>query len=228
MNWMKKFLESEKKKIAHLSGKEKAAYIWEYYKLWIVGILSFVILVTYIGIRIHTTIADHWFYLGIVNTRVDVGTDSELWDGYTEYTGYDLSEKLVEFNDEIYFDYSENLGRGNDYYELFVAYIDSATLDAAIMETEDLELFGESGRLLDLSSETCSSIMEKYGDRLIYCQPYDTEYSTDPVPVGIDISDSIVQTKYGTYAGDCALGIGAYAQNIDAVEAFLDYIFTEE
>jgi hypothetical protein len=43
--------------------------------------------------------------------------------------------------------------------------------------------------------------------------------------VGIDISDSILMTRYHLYADGCALGIGAQSSNIDAVEKFLEYIY---
>ena len=80
---------------------------------------------------------------------------------------------------------------------------------------------------MDLQDERCKSIYEKYKDRLIYTIPYDTEYSKDPVPVGIDISDSILMSKYHIYTEGCALGIGAQSSNIEAVQRFLEYIYEE-
>ena len=81
---------------------------------------------------------------------------------------------------------------------------------------------------MDLDSEEYAAIKEKYGDRFLYCEPFDEEYSDEPVAIGIDISDSILMTKYNIYPDSCALGIGANSEHIEAVEAFLDYIFTEE
>ena len=120
---------------------------------------------------------------------------------------------------------SISVAAGNKYYEVFVATVDSGVLDAVTMEPEDLSLLGESGRLMDLRDERCGAIYEKYKDRLIYSIPYDKEYSTEPVPVGIDISDSILISKYHIYTDGCALGIGAQSSNIEAVEKFLDYIY---
>jgi hypothetical protein len=47
------------------------------------------------------------------------------------------------------------------------------------------------------------------------------------VPVGIDISDSILMSEYHLYSDGCALGIGAQSSNIDAVQKFLEYIYDE-
>lgn len=228
MNWLKAYLQQEREKIRELSGGAKAAYIWEYYKLWIIGIGSFLILTIWLAFRILTNIPDNWMFLCIVDTRARMGTETEFWQGYVDYTGYDLKQKKVEFNSDNYFNYAQDYGRGNDYYDAFIAYIDSGRLDAAIMTVDSLTKFGESGRLLDLNREECKNLMEKYGDRILYAIPYDTEYSEDPVPIGIDISDSIVMTKYRAYEKDCAIGISAFSQNIEAVEKFMDYIYEEE
>ena len=92
------------------------------------------------------------------------------------------------------------------------------------MEADSLEGVGQSGRLMDLRDERCRKIYERYKDRLIYSVPYNTEYSTEPVPIGIDISDSALVTKYHMYEESCAIGIGAHSSHIEAVEQFLEYV----
>jgi hypothetical protein len=207
--------------------KAKTEYIWQYYKLWIIGIICGVSLIGFVIYRFTTTLKENWFFVTFTNTYAEVGNGSELWDGYVAYTGFDITEKNVEFNDTSYFDCATNNAVGNEYYEVFVAHVEAKTLDAVTMEKESLVALGASGRLLDLNDERCASIMAKYKDRLIYCEPYDEEYGEDLVPVGIDISDSILMTEYNIYPDSCALGIGAYAQHLDAVEMFLDYILEE-
>ena len=123
--------------------------------LYVVCLFCFGFFVIY---QARTALKDHWLYLTITNTREDVGTNSDLWKGYVDYTGYDVTQKMVEFNDEIYFDYSKNKAAGNKYYEVFVATVDSGVLDAVTMEPEELSSLGESGRLMDLRDERCSTI----------------------------------------------------------------------
>jgi hypothetical protein len=82
---------------------------------------------------------------------------------------------------------------------------------------------------MDLNSQECAAIREKYADRLIYTEPNNEEYSVEPVPVGIDVSDSLLMTKYHIYGGEnCVLGIGAHTEHLDQVENFLDFVFQEE
>lgn len=228
MNWLKSWFSQEKEKVRNIKTfRAKVEYIWQYYYLWIIGIVCAVSIISFVIYRYNTALKENWFFITFTNTYADVGNDSGLWDGYVEYTGYDTTVKNVEFNDISYFDYATDHAVGNEYYEVFVAHVDAGTLDAVTMEKESLVALGASGRLMDLNDERCASIMEKYGDRLVCCEPYDEEYELDLVPVGIDISDSILMTECNIYPDSCVLGIGAHAQHLDAVEQFLDYIFEE-
>lgn len=218
----------EKEKISRIyTLKGKLEYIWQYYSLWIIGISSIFLLLIYLAVHFATAIRENWFFITFTNVNQEIGNDSEFWKGYVEYTGFDTKLKNVEFNNLSFFDYAADHGMGNEYYELFVAHVDAGTLDAVTMEEESLVALGTSGRLMDLYDERCSSIREKYEKRFIYCTPND-EYGENPIPVGIDISDSILMTEYKIYPDSCVLGIGAQAGHIEAVEMFLSYIFEEE
>lgn len=221
-------MDAEINKIKGIStNKKRWEYIWEYYYLWIIGIIAAICFIIFAVHQYTTAIKDNWFYLTITNTYEKVGEGSALWDGYVEYTGYDTSEKNVVFNCESYFDYTKNV-TGNTYFETFISHVDSGTLDAVTMVPDSLVALGQNGCLLDLDAPECASIKEKYGDRFIYCEPFDEDYGSDHVAVGIDISDSILITKYHIYADGCALGIGSKSEHIEAVEQFLDYVFEEE
>lgn len=229
MERLKNWYAEEKRKLGALPDRKgKLEYIWQYYKLWIIGIICALWFLIFVVVQLTTAITDYWVFIAFTNTYADVGVDSELWKGYVDYTGFNLKEKNVAFDDSSYFDYALDHGFGNTYYEAFVTYTDGGVLDAVTMEVASMEALGSTGRLMDLSREECASILEKYGDKFIYSIPNDTEYSIEPVPVGIDISDSALMTKYHIYADTCALGIGAQSQRLAAVEQFLDYLYAED
>ena len=221
-----KWVETEKQKMSTMTAKQKASYIFTYYRLWILGIVCAVFLICYIISHAFFSVKDYWFYGMFVNTMEDGGNGSELWQDFVVWSGFNTKEKKVELNSRSFFDPTVSGGTNNSYYQAFVALVESGDLDVAVMGEKALEGIGSSGRLLDLRDEKCASIMEEYKDRLIYCIPYDEEYSTDPVPVGIDISDSLLTRKYGLYEDDCVLGIAAYTQRIDSVEMFLDFLYS--
>ena len=220
-----KWLKDERDKISGIPGTaKKFEYIWEYYKLWIIGIVFGIWFVTFAVRQYTTSLKDYRCFVIFANTYADAGDHSKLWEDYVEYAGIDLHEEAVRFDANSYFDYLKGV-TGNSYFEAFVAYADSGTLDAIVMGRDSLTALGKTGRLLDLNSDACSSIRAKYGDRFLYAVPLDEEYSTGEVPVCIDISDSRLVSEYGIYSEPCALGIGALSENVESVELFLDFLF---
>lgn len=211
-------------KIKALPFKEKIQYIWMYFKIPIIIALFVIGFGTFLIVRIATNIPDNWLTVTFANTTARAGTGSEIWKDFTEYAGYDLKQKKVEFNAESYFDYLQNQARGNAYYNAFVSLADAGEIDAITMSKDSLAALGQSGRLFDLNDEACASLKEKYADRFIYYTPVNDEEHTAPIPVGIDVSDSLLVTKYKVYSGDCALGVGAHSENIKEIEDFLRFI----
>ncbi len=222
------FRLSEKEKIKDLTLRQKLQYILDYYWLWILGIGIALFLIIYMVYRAGFAVKDYWFYAVFANTMENGGNHSPLWEDYVSYAGYDTRQKNVEMNASSYFDPSVSGGTNNSYYQAFVALTESGALDVVVLGEEGLKAVGSSGRLLDLRDEKCGSILEDYADRIVYCIPYDEEYSRDPVPVGIDLSDSLLVTRYHLYPDDCVLGISAYTQRPESAATFLKFVLQED
>lgn len=217
----------ETEKMRDMTPEQKASYIVSYYWLWILGIAAVLFLTVFILYRAFFSVKDYWFYGMYANTMENGGNGSSLWIDFVAYAGYDPSEKKIEMNSASWFDPTVQGGTNNSYYQAFVALSESGDLDVLVMGKDGLAGIGRSGRLLDLNDEKCAGIRSKYGERIVTCEPYDEEYSTEPVPVGIDVSDSLLVTKYHLYDGDCVLGINAYTERLESVEMFLEFIFDD-
>lgn len=224
MSRLKSWFQDEKKKVLSLPKEKRFSYIWTYYGFWIVAIvLAAAFAVWFVWHSTHA-LRENWICVAFPNASADAGEHSQIWEDYLADQDFDLTEKNLLFQDGLYFDPKTQGGTNNSYYQSFVAMVETGQLDAVCMERGDIEALGKSGRLLDLSSDSGRDIYEKYEDRLVYSIPYDTDYSTSQVPVGVDVSDSLLVTGYGLYEGSCVLSVGAYSKNIDAVEQFLDWI----
>ena len=219
--------KEERAKLSEMSFKKAVKYIWQYYWIFILGIIGIVWLAVFAVNRLITGVPEYWLYASLANSTVSSANVSRLRDDFAAYTGWDMKEKRIELSTSMYFDYNRNQARGNEYYNTFVALTDSGTLDLITMYPEQLAPLGESGRLLDWNLESCDALREKYADRLIWYQPPEDAEVTKPVPVGIDISGSLLVTKYGIYPDSAALGIAAGTTRLDAVELFIDFILGE-
>ena len=230
MGWLKDYFAAEREKLGDRPWKEKAEYIWEYYKLWIIGTVCLVWFLGWAGYRYFLVPRDNWFFAVFTNTYAQVGDESRMWQDFVDYSGFDTTEKKVAFNNNSYFALTKTGGAVNKYYEAFVAFADSGELDVVVMEhPHQLAAVGATGRLLDLNRPECAALRERYADRLVYAAPNDEEYGSEEVPIGIDVRNSLLMTKYRIYGAEsCVLGIGAKCEHLEAVETFLRFIFQEE
>lgn len=211
------YLKEEKAKVSTYPMEKKLLYLADYYALWIIGILFVLIFLVYLIYHMFFAIKENWLYATFVNVMPEARVVTEIREDFSDYGGYNLKEKNIVLNTSSYFDASMQGGTNNTYFEVFVAAVEAGDLDIAIMEEDNLKAVGASGRLLDLSK---NEMFAAYEDLFVYCTPYDEEYKAE-VPVGIDISSSILVSKYHLYPEECVLGIGAYAEHTDTVIAFL-------
>lgn len=219
---------TEREAMKGMTAREKAAYIWEYDWYWIVGAAALAAFLIFFIYRMFFAVKENWLYVTFANTTVETGKGSDLWEDFEAYAGYDLSRANLMLNDGVYFDPTTTAGTMNSYYEAFVATEEAGTLDAVTMPKKQLQALGSSGRLLDLRSGKAEGLADLYADRLVACVPRDPDSGSRPVVVGIDVSDSLLVTKYHLYGEDCVLGVGAKAEHINAVKTFLDFIFGKE
>ncbi|MBR0311218.1 MAG: hypothetical protein IJQ98_02385, partial [Oscillospiraceae bacterium] len=149
-------LSEDLKALRAMTWRQRLRFVAAYYGLWIAGVLCGGALIVYLAVHIAAGPPQYRLYAVFTNTRADAGNGSALWKDYTEYAGYDLSDKRVEFDAASYFDYTRNQAKGNAYYNAFVTLSDTGTLDVITMEPEQLAALGQSGRLLDWNVEACA------------------------------------------------------------------------
>ena len=223
--------DTERTKLRPLTARQRAEYIWMYYRLWIVGILCTVLLVSTGISGFAASRRENWLAVCFANTYAELGNGSAFWKDYAQYAGYDLEEGNLYFNAQIYVDPARQ-SYGNHYYNLLVSLMDSGTLDAVVMERDRLRTLGSSGRLMDLEDERMETLYRTYGNRLVWCST-DTETESisstgkTKVAVGIDLRDSLLVGESRAYPENAALGINALAPHPEQVEVFLQYLFGE-
>ncbi len=228
MRTLPQWYRDEKEKLRGYSLRGRLRYVWQYYRLWIIGIGFVLGFMTYAIWTYVTVPGDIHFYGIFSNTYAQLGKGSDFYNGFVEAAGYDLSKGVVEIDCANYCKPSSSRAIGNNYYEKLISMLDGQVDDVWIAQAEDVAAIGEAGRLMDLNSDAAAPLREKYGDRFVYCTPADESYSDSPVPVGIDLAGTALVGEYRAYPGGAALGINAYTKRLDQVLVFLDYLFAWE
>lgn len=226
MHRLREWFAAEREKMAGYGPLEIAGYIWEYYRLWLIGITAAVLFLGWMAVRLLTVPTDNWFFACFANTYAPLGNGSAFQGGFARYAGYDLAEKKLEFNAAIYCQPSGKTF-GNSYYETLVSFLDSGELDVVVMEREDIEALGASGRLLDLEDERLNGLVERWADKLVWVEPLDGKTDKAQVAVGIDLAGSMLVGDHCAYPEGGVLGVSAQAGHLDQIEVFLQYLFEE-
>lgn len=227
MRSLPQWYRDEREKLKGYGSRARLKYIWQYYRLWIIGIGFVVGFITYALWNYVTVPGEIHFYAIFSNTYAQLGQGSDFYNGFVEAAGYDLSAGVVEIDCASYCKPSGRV-TGNTYYEKLISMLDAGVDDIWVAEAEDIIAVGEGGRLMDLNSPEAAVLKERYGDRFVYCTPLDESYSDQPVPVGIDLSGTTLTGEYSAYPNGAVLGVNAYTKHLDQVIVFLDYLFARE
>ena len=214
--------EEEKLKIKEMdSMRKKIGYIWDYYKLWIIGAVALVGLIVYFTVVFVTREDNPVLDVVLVNNYDDVSDDSKLAQGFVSYVGEENLPGKVAFDNNAFFNLANNSDYKNSYYMKVLAYLEADTAQVVMCQYDNLIGLAKSGRLADLSDEKIGNICDKYKDRIVY---YENDEGVK-VPVGIDVSDGYKAAGLTEYTdGKAYVGLSAYAESYEYAEKFVDYM----
>jgi hypothetical protein len=207
--------------------RDKVGYIWDYYKLWLIGAVVAVGLLVYFLSLYRNGSDDVVFKAAFVNFYDDVSDSSDFALGFKEYLeGHDSGsgiEGVIEFDNNMFFNLNKNSDYYSSYYQKLIAYLESGTLDCVICGYDNLMGIGQGGRFIDLSDERIKSVYDMYSDRIVYISTEEGD-----IPIGIDISDSPVLSGMNGYGESCYLAFSANSAHFDKGKLFLEYLLEEE
>lgn len=214
--------EEEKLKIKEMdSMRKKIGYIWDYYKLWIIGAVALVGLIVYFTVVFVTREDKPVLDVVLVNNYDDVSDESKLAQGFVSYVGEENLPGKVAFDNNAFFNLANNSDYKNSYYMKVLAYLEADTAQVVMCQYDNLIGLAKSGRLADLSDEKIGDICDKYKDRIVY---YENDEGVK-VPVGIDVSDGYKAAGLTEYTdGKAYVGLSAYAESYEYAEKFVDYM----
>lgn len=213
--------QRDKEAFKSLSGKRKMEFIWDYYKIPLLAVVSVIALVL-LGSFFNMGRGDEIMYTVLVNAEPEIETP--LFDELLTRSGVELGEKHVNV--------ITNYSLGGDRAELYDA--ETVQVLAASFAIGDLDLFGADekvfrnyavqGAFVDLSLFIEKDLLAKYEDDLI------TYPNSDNVEIvgGIRFRAGSALHEAGYYdTEDVILGVVAKAQNMDEALAVIRQLMTE-
>lgn len=204
--------------------KEKLAYFKEYYlKTTLIVIVG----LTFAGYLLYTIITapdDTAFAAFFFNDTGD-SSNTELIDGFTAHINLDTKKHNAYIDSTLYYsandsDYEAYIG-----LEKTMAVISTKELDVIVGDADTINYFARCECLYDISTILPDDILEKFQDKIFYASVGE---NTEPIPVGIYVTDSPKLNKYYYYVD--REPIYSFIINSDSIEnaiEFLRYIYIE-
>ncbi len=143
---------SEKEKWSMMTGRQRAHYIWDYYKLPIVVLCIILYIIGYSVYR-HFTDKDMLFYSALVNVNASEDFSKHLSDDFLTAHGGDPRKEEIVLYDNWYLTTDPE----SQYHEYayatrmkVLASIDSEEIDVVLMNKEAFDAFAQNGYLYNI------------------------------------------------------------------------------
>lgn len=232
--------------------KEKAEYIWDYYKIPILVIL---ILIYLIGNIVHSRLtAKEYVLQGLfLNTLTEAEAVQELEDGFLEVYPIDQDKEDIFLDTSIYYlPDSDQVSLDTSYQAIQVLSVKVAAgeIDFMATETPVLTEFAYDGYFYDLSEVLSNEQYTKYEPYLLYYDkavmrelsnvdytleeaesvilpdPAKPELMKEPVPVMINITGSEkLSFLYPNTAKDYSFALIVNGSHTEKALELLEYLF---
>lgn len=182
-------VKKERQKIKEIKGiKAKASYIWDYYKIPIVGTIIGIIAVISLVRSIRANNYNTSLYVCYVNCiSMDLKDNTKILDSMlTDWLGIDGNDNRVDVDGYYQIDpdtYSEETYTSSQKLNVLIVARNS---DCYLGDDIFTKAWADAGYLLDLEEALPSELLEKVRDRLVY---YTDGETGEERAVGVDLSD---------------------------------------
>ncbi len=237
----------EREAIKHAPFKEKAAYIWDYYKWFIiVGVLLVVGITSYIySIVTKKDVLLNGIILNVYHTEADA---TDLVTGFYEFQDINTEEEEINLNSSIFYNVESAQSMQN--IQVLMTWNSAEQIDfITCSDVASMTDLAYRGYFTDLTETLNPVDFEKYSDRFYYMDedvlirrreavnkgddiadikipdPTKPEEMVQPIPIFMKVSDSeLMQKAYGKVDEELVFGISGMAAHPDMALRFLDYI----
>ena len=224
-------IREQNHKLKDMTPKEKAAYLWEYYRFHALAVICLVALIVYF-IHAVTTSKDYCFYALMVNSQPL--SSEAVGESFAEYADLDIEHYDCYIDTNTTLDASA--GQESDLptapsseYDMvimqkIIAMSQTNELDAIVFDENNYETYAKSQMFLDLRTVLSSEEIQKYEPYFYYVDYEDEKH----VPVGIYLDSSSFVEKSECYAGSHPVfGISVTSLHQETAVQYLNYLFDE-
>lgn len=223
----KGYFKNENTKLKELPLKKKIEYIWEYYKLWILGIaFLLVFIISIITTIINNPSEDSILYAAFLNTTLTSKEDTSLDENFIKHLGLEDTDKYLTLDLSMFIDRESNDLYSMNSNQKLVALIAAAEIDVIVSDENNFLSLAQGGGYYNLEEILSTELIEKYSSSFYYTK---SEEDGKEHPYGISLHDNSIIKKDGIYPDNMIPILGIPANNTDPKMAvsFLEFLLLE-
>lgn len=224
MTWKEKLKEEgqrEKAKLQNMSWKDRAWYIWEYYKIHIalVGIL-FLLLYLAWTIAYNSTFTTRLSYVVINNGDNDTAGLEALDQDFRTYMGYGKKDK-AGINSSLRIN-TADITSELEYASMakISALVASKDLDMIIADATTIRYYMGLDAFVDLEQSLPADLWQQVKEHVLYAE--DDQGRT--VACGMDLSQTLFCEKAGVTISPCYVGIINGSQRTETAASWVRFV----
>lgn len=212
--------KSELEKLVAMTWKDRAWYIWNYYKVYMALIVAAILILQVVITSLYNSTFDTVLYAMIINSYSDEETDlSTLQEDFAAYQN--LGKKELVNAEALYVTYGDQASELS-YATLakISALVFSQDLDVIIGDKETIDHFASLSGYLDLEKSLSPDLLALVQDRLFYTAGEDGKERA----YALDISGTAFAADTHLGQDPPLLGIVSNTTRRDHTDALLRYI----
>ena len=217
-------LNKDRQQLSRLpDNKSRITFIWDYYKIPIIVVLS-VLLLSVILLISNIGRKDASMYVVLLNNDSSLREcDSTIFDETLKKTDLDLKGKSVDVNDKLSVGQEGNEAEDIETMQILTALFTISDLDLYVADKQYFDYFLEDGGYADLSLLIDQNLLERYKDDLYY---WENQYGQKTL-CGIILHNDSMLHKAGYYHNDVIMGVVANANNLQAAVEFIRQMLSD-
>lgn len=220
----KEYVNEEITKLKGLSFGKKIEYIWEYYKIWIIGItFSLILIISLITTIIGNSSKNSILHVVFLNTQMIGEDDTSLNDDFMKYAGLENTGSYLTLDLSMAINREENDMFSITAQQKLVALLATESLGTIISDESNFLFLADGGGYQSLDEVLSPELLEKYESSLYYTE---TEEAPEKRPYGIYLNNSQALKKDGLYPDNVTpiFAIPVNAENTETAVVFLEFL----
>lgn len=202
-----------------LNTKQKAEYIWDYYKLPILAVLIVIVIGAYlIGVVVKGT--EPVATLVVVNAAAGRGYEETDFSDFMEEYDYNPAKQEVVVDTGYTLDSTNPTGNAYTYQAL-ITVVSAGGADVLSADEEMFFHLAEAGGCADLAACLTEEELEELKDDIVYVK---LEGMEEPYAAGIRLGSDSWFVKNGYYEDGCVVGIAAGTMHEEGAVRLLRYV----